>query len=103
MSSTEEVSVKITKGNFTKVVIDKFLQDIDYDKKYKLNELNDMLTNSYKSVKEKKVVNKKTPTEYNIFVKEKTKELKEQFPDLNNTEIFKKTAELWNEHKKTKS
>ena len=58
MSSTEEVSVKITKGNFTKVVIDKFLQDIDYEKKYKLNELKDMLTNSYKSVKEKKVVNK---------------------------------------------
>jgi hypothetical protein len=103
MSSTEEVSVKITKGNFTKVVINKFLENIDYDKKYKLNELKDMLTNSYKSIKEKKVVNKKTPTEYNIFVGEKTKELKTEFPNLNNTEIFKKTAELWNEYKKTKS
>lgn len=103
MSSNQEIDVKITKGNFIKNVIDTFLSEIDYDKKYKLNELRGILNESYKKTKSKKTVIKKAPSEYNIFVKEQTKELKEKNPELDNKEIFKKTAELWNEYKKNKT
>ena len=102
MSSNQEIDVKITKGNFIKNVIDTFLSEIDCDKKYKLNELRGILNESYKKTKSKKTVIKKAPSEYNIFVKEQTKELKEKNPELDNKEIFKKTAELWNEYKKTR-
>ena len=103
MSSNQEIDVKITKGNFIKNVIDTFLSEIDYDKKYKLNELRGILNESYKKTKSKKTVIKKAPSEYNIFVKEQTIELKEKNPELDNKEIFKKTAELWNEYKKNKT
>jgi len=33
------IPVKITKNNITKITIETFLKDIDYDKKYTLNEL----------------------------------------------------------------
>ena len=102
MSSKEEGTVKITKANFTKHVIDMFLAEIDYSTHYKAKTLRDMIDNVYRETKEKMVVPKKAPSEYNIFVKEKNKELKEQNPEMNNTEIFKKTAELWNEYKKNK-
>ena len=36
MSSKEDFAVKITKGNFTKNVMDIFSSKIDCDKKYKL-------------------------------------------------------------------
>jgi hypothetical protein len=102
MSSKEEGTVKITKANFTKHVIDAFLAEIDYSTHYKAKTLRDMIDNVYKETKEKMVVPKKAPSEYNNFVKEKNKELKEKHPEMNNTEIFKKTAELWNEYKKNK-
>ena len=103
MSSKEESTIKITKANFTKHVIDAFLANIDYSKSYKAKTLRDIIDNVYKETKEKIVVSKKNPSEYNIFVKQKNKELKEQNPEMNNTEIFKKTAELWNEYKKNKA
>ena len=59
MSSNQEIDVKITKGNFIKNVIDTFLSEIDYDKKYKLNELRGILNESYKKTKSKKTVVKK--------------------------------------------
>ena len=105
MSSKEEGTVKITKANFTKHVIDMFLiQKLIFSMilMYKAKTLRDMIDNVYRETKEKMVVPKKAPSEYNIFVKEKNKELKEQNPEMNNTEIFKKTIELWNEYKKNK-
>tara|TARA_B110000858_G_scaffold196788_1_gene256471 strand:- start:4699 stop:5013 length:315 start_codon:yes stop_codon:yes gene_type:complete len=103
MSSKEDFAVKITKGNFTKNVMDIFSSKIDCDKKYKLKDLRDILNLSYKEIKDKKVVTKKPPSEYNIFVRDQTKELKEKNPTLDNKEIFKKIAELWNEYKKNKT
>jgi len=103
MSSKEENSVKITKGNLTKHVIEAFLSEVDYSKQYNAKTLRNMIDNCYKETKEKIVVPKKAPSEYNLFVKQKNKELKETNPEMNNTEIFKKTAELWNEYKKTRA
>ena len=103
MSSKEENSVKITKSNLTKHVIEAFLSEIDYSKQYNAKTLRNMIDNSYKETKNKIVVPKKALSDYNIFVKQKNKELKEQNPEMNNTEIFKKTAELWNEYKKTRT
>tara|TARA_B110001450_G_C17636186_1_gene487277 strand:+ start:49 stop:360 length:312 start_codon:yes stop_codon:yes gene_type:complete len=103
MSSKEESTVKITKSNLTKHVIESFLSEIDYSKQYNAKTLRNMIDNAYKVTKEKIVAPKKAPSEYNLFVKEKNKELKLENPEMNNTEIFKKTAELWNEYKKTKA
>ena len=61
-----------------------------------------MIDDAYKEIKGRMVVPKKAPSEYNLFVKQKNKELKLENPEMNNTEIFKKTAELWNEYKKTR-
>lgn len=102
MSSKEEVTVKITKANFTKYVVDAFLNEIDYGTHYKAKTLRDLIDKVYKETKEKMVIPKKAPSEYNNFVKQKNKELKQKNPEMNNTEIFKKTAELWNEYKKNK-
>jgi len=103
MSSKEENSVKITKSNLTKHVIEAFLSEIDYSKQYNAKTLRGMIDNAYKETKAKIVIPKKAPSEYNLFVKKKNKELKLENPEMNNTEIFKKTAELWNEYKKTRT
>jgi len=99
-NNTEEnsqTSVKITKNNIIKVTIDTFLKSIDYEKKYKLNELKELLSDSFKSVKNKKKDNIKTkePSKYNIYIKENMTKFKKQYPDMSNKEILKKAAEEW--------
>jgi len=42
---------------------------------------------------------KRPPSAYNIFVKEKYAEIKEANPDMNKTEIFAEIARLWQEQK----
>ena len=48
------IPVKITKNNITKITIDTFVKEIDYEKKYTLNDLKKLLTVAFKSVKQKK-------------------------------------------------
>ena len=42
---------------------------------------------------------KRPPSKYNIFVKEKYAELKEAHPDMDKTEIFSEIAKIWKEVK----
>lgn len=42
---------------------------------------------------------KRAPSAYNIFVKEKYAEIKAANPDMNKTEIFSEIARLWQEKK----
>ena len=43
---------------------------------------------------------KRAPSAYNIFVKEKYAEIKEENPDMDKTKIFEELAKLWNIRKK---
>lgn len=42
---------------------------------------------------------KKQPNAYNNFVKDERPKIKEDYPNLNNKEIFSKIAEMWKKHK----
>lgn len=97
------IPVKITKNNITKITIETFLKDINYDKKYTLNELKVLLTNAYKSIKQKKNSNatKKEPSKYNIFVKEVMSKLKKENPEMSNKETLKLAASEWRKTKET--
>ena len=53
-----------------------------------------------RSEKKKKTGPKRPPTEYNIFVKNKIDELKITNPELKNTQLMSKAAELWSLNKK---
>lgn len=44
--------------------------------------------------------NKKKPTKYNIFIKDKTKQLQEQYPNLDKKTRFKKILKMWNDNQK---
>ena len=46
---------------------------------------------------------KRPPTAYNIFVKEKRPEIKEANPEMDNTEIFKEIGRIWKEQKAEKA
>tara|TARA_B110001450_G_scaffold207364_1_gene197705 strand:- start:75 stop:407 length:333 start_codon:yes stop_codon:yes gene_type:complete len=91
------IPVKITKNNITKIMIETFVKDIDYEKKYTLNDLKKELTHAFKSVKQKKneSVKKKEPSKYNIYIKEIMGKLKIDNPEKTNKEILKMAAQEW--------
>lgn len=45
---------------------------------------------------------KKPLNAYNKYVKEQRPKVKDDFPELNNKELFSKIAEMWKKHKKDK-
>ena len=45
---------------------------------------------------------KRAPSKYNIFVKEKYAEIKEAHPEMDKTEIFSEIARMWKEEKEEK-
>lgn len=103
----EEISLvpsKITKNNITKYIFEEFEKKIDKEKVYSLKELKDILTETYKEIKDKKKNNvKKAPSKYNIFVKEEIERLKaENKENLNNKEILKQAAANWKKQKDIK-
>lgn len=92
------------------IVIDRLLeltleniQDLTEEQKEKLNEIvfklkDDLFKESLLTTiqqKKKKTGPKRPPTEYNIFVKNKIDELKVTNPELKNTQLMSKAAELW--------
>lgn len=103
-NNTDDISlipIKITKNNITKITIEAFLKDIDYDKKYTLNELKILLSDAYKSVKDRKknTTTKKSPSKYNIYIKEIMSKLKIDNPEMSNKDILKKAAAEWQKEK----
>lgn len=48
------------------------------------------------------VKEKRAPSAYNLFVKEKYAEIKEENPEMDKTKIFEELARLWNIHKQEK-
>ena len=66
----------------TQKIIDEFSKLIDCEKTYTKSEFNDILTQAYKNNKNNKTKNtngvKKSPTEYNIFIKENMGSIKKE-------------------------
>ena len=87
----------------TKQIIESFTSNVDYNKKYSLDELKKILSEIYKATtaKKKKDPNaeKKAPSAYNLFVKEKMISLKKENPDMDNKKIMSEAAVLWKIHK----
>ena len=52
--------------------------------------------------KDGNVKEKRAPSAYNLFVKEKYAEIKEENPEMDKTKIFEELARLWNIHKQEK-
>lgn len=48
------------------------------------------------------VKEKRAPSAYNLFVKEKYAEIKDENPEMDKTKIFEELARLWNIHKQEK-
>lgn len=89
-----------------KTVIDSFNDKIDYTKEYTLDELKKLLSETYKSSNAKKVsTEKRPPTEYNIFMKEKMAEIKSnpENKEVDNRKIMQMAASLWKQHKEDKN
>ena len=97
------------------IVIDRLLelalvniQDFTEEQKEKLNEVvfklkDELFKESLLTTiqqKKKKTGPKRPPTEYNIFIKNKIDELKITNPELKNTQLMSKAAELWSLNKK---
>lgn len=95
------VPIKITKNNITKYIFEEFEKKIDMDKSYSLKDLKNLLSESYKEIKERKKNNvKKQPSKYNIFIKEEITRLKaENNVNLNNKDILKQAASNWKKQK----
>ena len=95
------IPIKITKSNITKYIFEEFEKKIDKEKSYSLKNLKDLLSESYKEIKDKKKNNdKKLPRKYNIFIKEEITRLKaENNVNLNNKDILKQAASNWRNQK----
>ena len=95
------IPIKITKNNITKYIFEEFEKKIDKEKSYSLKDLKDLLSESYKEIKDKKKNNvKKPPSKYNIFIKEEIVRLKaENNVNLNNKDILKQAASNWKKQK----
>ena len=87
----------------TQKIIDEFSKLIDYEKTYTKTEFNNILTQAFKNIKNNKTKNtngvKKSPTKYNIFIKENMGLLKKENPELNRQELMKLASTKWNIHK----
>ena len=96
-----------TKKTNTEKFIEIFTSKIDNSVNYSLDELKKILVESYKSIKIKKVkdsnAEKRAPSAYNLFIKEQMTNIKKSNPEMNNKEIMAKAADLWREHKESKS
>ena len=119
--------------SFTASVLAEFEKNIDIDLEYGLAEIKAILSTAYKTMKEanapaktkklsangevkaKKervkrdrdadgnIIKKRAPSAYNIFVGEKSKEIRAENPGMNSKDVFKAAIALWNKSKAEKA
>lgn len=77
--------------------------DVDEDLKAKFNDIRSRYEKEAdkKGTKEKKKITR-LPNQYNLYVKDKMKELRQEFPNDSNKEIMKRAVEHWNADKAKK-
>ena len=73
-----------------------FIENVDKSKTYTLEEYHKIITTAFNSTKEKTVRN---PSQYQIFMKDRMKELKQENPDKNAIDIMKLAASEWTSKK----
>jgi len=84
----------------TKKIVDAFMNAVDIETKYSLDELRKILSDAYKSSSKKvKSDVKREPSKYNIFVKNEIVRLKAENPDKNIKELMVIAACNWKESK----
>ena len=89
-----------------KKIVTNFTNAIDYDKEYTLDELKKTLSEAFKSVKTKKSnQEKRPPSEYNLFIKERMAKLKAEPENekLDNKAIMSMAASEWKKYKEDKA
>lgn len=87
---------------FSKLILENFEIDKDKLEQLSFNLKDDISKEHLTNVLQKKKKRDGPPrplNEYNKFVSKNMRELKEQNPEMNATELMKKTAVLWNEEK----
>jgi hypothetical protein len=73
-----------------------------FKKTIKIEKVNATRTGELQSPPKKKDRPKRTPSSFNIFIREAMLKLKESQPDLNNTDRMRAAIARWNEDKKKK-
>lgn len=87
----------MSQENITSKIINEFSELVLSNKEeFSLNDLKNMLSQDYKNNNKKE---KREPSKYNLFMKEKMSSLKEQYPELNARELMTKVGELWKQEK----
>lgn len=80
---------------YTTNIIAEFKKNIDVNKEYTIEELNEIITASYKKF------NKKEPSEYNKFIKQTISDLREQNPEEKDPKnLLKIAASKWSDKQK---
>ena len=78
--------------------LDEFQKKCNNEETYTLDELKKFVALSFKDAVKKTNV-KREPSEYNKFMSEEIKKLRQEFPDTDVKELMKKVAVKWKEHK----
>lgn len=98
--NTDNTELSNKKGK--KITGSKFLEllekNCDSDGTYNLDELKKLVTTAFKDAT-KKTTTKREPSEYNKFMSEEIKKLRQEFPDTEVKELMKKVAVKWKESK----
>ena len=93
--SNDDVALE-KKTTKTADIMKNFIKNVDKSKTYSLEEYHKILTAAFNSKKEKIA---KNPTQYQIFMKDRMKELKQENPDKNAKDIMKMGAAEWTSKK----
>jgi hypothetical protein len=80
----------------TAKIIKKFIDNVDISKEHSLEKYLKIMTTAFNSVKVKPV---KKQSQYQIFMKDRMKELKQENPDKNAKDIMKMAASEWTNKK----
>lgn len=88
----------------TSKILDDFMQTVDKNNNYSLDELKKLLSEAYKGGKKKKATTeKKEPSEYNIFIKEEIAKIRKDNASVDNKQLMSLAASRWKEYKLQKS
>jgi len=86
----------------TKKIVDSFVEAVNVENKYSLDELKKLLSEAYKNSNRKvKSDIKREPSQYNIFVKNEILRLRGENPEKNIKELMAIAASNWKEKKST--
>jgi hypothetical protein len=80
----------------TAKIMKNFIDNIDTSKEHSLEKYQKIITAAFNSVKEKSV---KNLTPYQIFLKDRMKELKQENPDKQTKELMKMAGSEWTNKK----